>query len=181
MRRLLIALALAAVTACASGPRSTLQPLRDAAASVEAGSSDARALALAGWSALFDAGDPARAAQLADRAIEQAPTDPWARFLRADLARRSLDPAAEADEFLRLIEGAPAHPLAMVAAGRLAGSAHRSPDLDAVLAGRVAPLLDDPRVRGELRTRLRGLLRIVHLGESAAAAVVVVEVARRTS
>jgi len=175
MRRLLTALALVAVTACASAPRSSLEPLRAAAASAEAGSSDPQTLALAGWSALFDGADPARAAQLAERAIEQAPADPWARLLRAELARRDLEPRAEVDELLRLIEGAPAHPLAMVAAGRLPGFARRSPDLDADIVGRVGPLLEDARVGGELRARLRGVMRVVHLGESVAAAAPFVE------
>lgn len=170
MRRLLTALALAAMTACASAPRSTLEPLREAAARVEAGSSDASTLALAGWNALVDSADPARARKLADRAIEQAPADPWARLLRAELARRDLDPRAEVGELLELVERSPRHPLAMVAAGRLAGFTHRSPDLDSTIVGRVAPLLEREGVAGELRTRLRGVLRIARLGESVEAA-----------
>jgi len=161
MRRLLALLAVLAATSCAGAPRPTLEPLREAARSAAGGSSEASTLALAGWHALFEGGDAERAQALADRAVEAAPADPWARFLRADLAGRRLDPNGESEELLALIEGAPRHPLAVVAAGRLVRFTRRSPDLDALLEQRVVALLDDGRVAGEARTRLRGVLRVM--------------------
>ncbi|WP_373046428.1 tetratricopeptide repeat protein [Vulgatibacter sp.] len=170
MRRLLVLVAVLTATACASGPRATLEPLREAAASVEGGSQEASALALAGWHALFDGGDAKRAAALADRAVQEQPGDPWARFLRADLARRRLDPKGEAEELLTLVERAPGHPLAMVAAGRLAVFARRSPAIDGMLETRLGALLEKDRVAGEVRARVRGALRVLRGGDGVQAA-----------
>lgn len=170
MRRILIAvlaaLSTASATACATGGHASLA---DAASAVERGSEDGRTLALAGWHAWAIRGDAAAAEKLAARAAKEAPDDPWASFLQAELARRSLDPKAEVDALFRTVERNPQHPLALVAAGRLPLLARGDAKLDAILEKRSARLLDS-HPPGELASRLRAVLRIVQLGRGLDAA-----------
>lgn len=164
MRRLVL-LSVLVAAACASPQGPTLDPLRAASDRAAAGRQDAHALALAGWYALFDGGDAARAESLAARAVSTDPTEPWARLLRGSLAMRRLDPVGEAEEMIALLQGAPSHPLAVVAAGRLERSVGHSPALDQTIEAAVRPLLDGP-TQPEARDRLRSVLQHLASGAS---------------
>jgi len=156
---------------CAGGQRPPLEALSAAARKVDQGGGDGRELALAAWNAWLVRGDADRMEALAERALREDAAEPWAWLAFAEVAKRRLDPAGEVAALGRLIEGAPAHPLAAVAAGRLAALSRRSIELDdeieriagerlAATAGPGAGRRLDP----EASDRLRSALRHIHTG-----------------
>lgn len=158
----IFAVCLAAIwfAACASGPKAPLETLEDATGAVARGKDDGRTLALAGWHAFLVRGDAAEASRLLDRAFADK-EDPWAFFLGAELASRSLDTKREAALWMGLLRSAPNHALAPVAAGRLTRLVGSDPELDRSIDALSGQLLEK-RVPGELAARLRGLLRQTH-------------------
>ncbi len=107
---------------------------------------------------------------LARRAIEVAPGDPWARLALAEGAQRSLDREGEIGALAELIERAPRHPLAAVAASRLAAMTRISTVLDAAIESRVERLLARGDLDPEAAARLRAALRFVRAGRGIAVA-----------
>jgi hypothetical protein len=79
--------------------------------------------------------------------------DPWARYGSALLARRRLDDAGEVSHLVALVAGAPAHPLALVAARRLGDLAELSPPLARAVEAGLAPVQE--RLRGVASARAR--------------------------
>ena len=139
-RTALLGLALA-LLACATARGPLDRPEGDAAAR----SASPRALARAGLDALLLNNDAATAARRLEAAAAKDREDPWAHLGNALLARRQLDDAREVSELVALVEGAPRHPLAALAARRLGDLAGRSPPLaHAVEAGlsRAQPRLE---------------------------------------
>lgn len=114
--------------------------------------------------------DPQGARARADGAVKRRPRDPWARLAAALVARRGLDPAAEASHLAALVAGGPRHPLAPIALRRLAELAERSPELAAEVERAVAPLA--PRLAGlaAYRGRVARIVAAEALGDHAAAA-----------
>src|SRR5690606_10037495 len=92
-------------------------------------------------------------------ALPAARAVPWRTLLGAELAGRRLNPAADLEAWLAILEGAPDQPVAIVAAGRLDRFDDRSPELADRLRAAATALLADPRVVGEVRVRVRGALR----------------------
>ena len=138
-----------ALGACA-GARA---PLDLPAGDASAGRAPARDLARAGLDAYVLRNDPATASRRVGAALRRDGRDPWARYGAALLARRGLDDAGEASHLLALVAGAPEHPLAVVAARRLADLAEVSPPLaEAVEAGLAAA---QERLRGLAAARAR--------------------------
>jgi hypothetical protein len=110
----------------------------------------------------------------AGRALEDAvrgdPADPWARWGAAALARRGLDEAGEAGELVALVQGAPDHPLAAVAARRLGELAEVAPPLAEAVQKALAAA--QPRLAGmtAFRARAARAAAAVARGDEAAAA-----------
>jgi hypothetical protein len=96
-------------------------------------------------------GDPAAAAER----FRRRPDDPWARAGAAALARRGIDPAAEAGHLVALVRVAPAHPLAIVALRRLAELAEVSPERAREVDVALAELLRAGRLSGLAAYRAR--------------------------
>lgn len=156
---LIALLSLAAfVASCATGPRPPLSRLEEAAARIEGGGSDGRALALAAWSEWLVNSDPERLEALALRAASREPADPWAHLALAEGARRRLDARTESEALLTLISQTPSHPLASVAAGRLGSLLGNSVSLDRLLEEEAARLLEGRALDPEAAWRLRELL-----------------------
>ncbi|HUK65800.1 MAG TPA: tetratricopeptide repeat protein [Anaeromyxobacteraceae bacterium] len=123
MRIARLAALLVALCGCASAPR---PPSPEHAAPA---SPAARAEGRAGFEAYLVKNDPAAASRLFEEALKDDPGEPVARYGAALLARRRLDASAEVAHLAALIELAPAHPLAAVAARRLGELAELSPPL----------------------------------------------------
>jgi len=160
LRRLGLAwLSVLLLASCASGPRPPLETLADAARAARGGGGSARERALAAWHAWIVDADTARMESLADGALAKDDADPWARLALAESARRRLDPHAEARELAALIRGAPSHPLAAVAARRLASLTALSTSLDREIEAAASELLAsrglDPDAAAKLRAALR--------------------------
>jgi predicted Zn-dependent protease len=120
--RLPSALLLLALGACA-GVRAP-RDLSDA----ELSSAAPRQVAAAGWGRLLR-NDAARAGKLFAEAARRDGADPWARLGLGWLARRALDDEEEVRQLVALVQGAPGHPLAGVAARRLGELAEAAPAL----------------------------------------------------
>ncbi len=120
-----LAAALSILAACAGAPIALDRPEGDAAAA----HASARELARAGFHAYVTRNDAATAARRFEEAVRRDDRDPWARLGAAFLARRRLDDAAEAKALVMLVDGAPSHPLAAVAARRLGELAGLAPPL----------------------------------------------------
>jgi hypothetical protein len=152
------ALVLLALSACA-GPRRAPGDLPDA----RLASAAPREIAVAGWARLVR-NDAARAAKLLAEAARRDGADPWARLGLSWLARRGLDDEEEVRQLAALVQRAPDHPLAGVAARRLGELAEESPPLaEAIQAGLEAPLASG-RLSGLAALRAR-----VALAEAAGA------------
>src|SRR4030095_7917922 len=115
MRRVLLALVLA-LCACAHVPPSPTAVLDEAAGRAKDAGAPARTVALAGFHALLVENQPERARALAQDALRRDASDPYGLALEEVLARRDGHPEAALDAALRLVRGAPKHPLATVAA-----------------------------------------------------------------
>lgn len=110
------AFALTALTAC---PRRVVPPteaLEEAARKADAGSTRARVLALAGFHALWLEGDVEKARARFDAAVVADAAEPWALYGQLHLAQRAEQAGRALTIALDLIERAPTHPLASVAA-----------------------------------------------------------------
>lgn len=132
--RLPSALLLLLLGACAGarGPRD----LGDA----ELSGAAPREIAAAGWGRLLR-NDAARAGSLFAEAARRDGADAWARLGLGWLARRAVDDEEEVRQLVALVQGAPGHPLAGVAARRLGELAERAPALaEAIEAGLEQPL-----------------------------------------
>jgi len=147
LRAPLLLLAAAGLAACAGAQRPELSD----AELLEAGT---RELARAGWERLLRnrAGD---AAPLFARALAADRAEPWALHGQAALARRGLDDGAEAEALLLLLERAPGHDLAPLAARRVGELAERSPALASAVAGRLGALLGKGALSGLAASRAR--------------------------
>ncbi len=151
-RRALLALPLLLGAACAAASRSPLERGAERAASARASAPE---LAAAGFHAWLHGNDPGAARARFTEALKRDPRDPWARLGSAMLAQRGLDEEGEADHLLALAAGAPSHPLAAVAARRLAELAPASPSAgDAIEAG-LRALLADGKLQGLAAYRAR--------------------------
>ncbi|GEJ59503.1 hypothetical protein [Anaeromyxobacter diazotrophicus] len=157
---------LLALAACATARGPLDRPEGDAAAR----GASARALAQAGLDALLLRNDAATAARRIEAAEARDGADPWARLGGALLARRQLDDAGEATELVALVEGAPRHPLATVAARRLADLAGRAPALARKIEEGLARA--QPRLEGgtAFRARAARAAALAALGERGRAA-----------
>jgi len=160
LRRFLLAwLPVVLLASCAGGPRPPLEILADAARAAREGGGTAREQALAGWHAWMVDADAARLESLAQSALARDPSEPWARLALAEAARRRLDPYGETRELAVLIRGAPSHPLATVAARRLASIATLATVLDREIEGVAAELLGEPGLGPDAAAMLRAALR----------------------
>jgi len=138
---LLAAVALAAAALACAAPAALDRP------GPPAHDASARELAVAGLKAYVVRNDAVTAASRFGEATRKDPREPWARYGAALLARRGLDDAAEVKDLVALVEAAPSHPLAPVAARRLGELAERAP----ALARAVEEGLSRAQARGELR------------------------------
>lgn len=135
------AVALFTFTAC---PRRVVPPtyaLTEAARLAEAGDADARELALAGFHALLLEADVDKAKARFDAAVAADAAEPWALYGQLHLARRAEKPDRALTAALDLIERAPAHPLAAVAARAVLDVSTDAKALDDDIARRVPSLL----------------------------------------
>jgi len=114
MRRL-FPLALLAL-ACAHAPPSPTRVLDEAAGRAKDADAPPRVVALAAFHALLVDNQPERAGTLAAEALRRDPAEPYALTLQMLLARRDGHPEGSLDAALRLVRGAPRHPLATAAA-----------------------------------------------------------------
>jgi hypothetical protein len=128
--------------------------------------------ALAALDALVVRSDAAGAAALASRHLARAPGDPLARLAAALLARRGLDPAAEAGHLVALAASAPGHPLALVALRRLGELADESPAIAGAIEDGLAPPLAAGALSGvaAYRARVARIAAAEALGEHGRAA-----------
>ena len=83
------------------------------------------------------------------------PVDPWGRAGAAALARRGIDPAAEAGHLIALVRVAPDHPLSLVALRRLAELVEVSPERAREVDAALADLLRAGRLAGLAAYRAR--------------------------
>ena len=113
------------------------------------------ALAGGGFRDWMELGDPGAASARFAAALQKDPADPWARLGAAALARRSLDDEGEAAHLLALMSGSPRHPLAPVAARRLADLAEWSPPLSRAVEAGLEPLLAAGKLGGAAAYRAR--------------------------
>ncbi|HZJ55096.1 MAG TPA: hypothetical protein VFD38_13225, partial [Myxococcaceae bacterium] len=130
MRRVLSALVLA-LCACAHVPPSPTAVLDEAAGRAKDAGATPRTVALAGFHALLVENQPERARSLAQDALRRDAAEPYALALEEVLARRDGHPEAALDAALRLVLGAPRHPLATVAARQIQEMAGLASSLDA--------------------------------------------------
>jgi len=144
---------------CAGGPRPPLETLADAARAARDGGGSARERALAAWHAWMVGADAERLESLARSALGKDPGEPWARLALAESAKRRLDPHAEARELAALIRGAPSHPLAPVAARKLASLATISTSLDREIEAAATELLGAKGLAPDAAAKLRAALR----------------------
>jgi len=151
-RHALLALPILLGAACATAGRSPLERGAERARSPGAGAPE---LAAAGWHAWLHGNDPGTAGTRFAAALKRDPRDPWARLGSAMLARRDLDDEGEAGHLVALAAGAPRHPLAAVAARRLAELAGASPTLGDAVGSGLAPLLAGGKLQGLAAYRAR--------------------------
>jgi hypothetical protein len=144
-------LLLAALAGCAAARVPLDRPEGDAGAA----RASARELALAGLRAYVVRNDAATAVRRLEEATRRDGRDPWARYGAALLARRRLDDAAEVSQWTALVDRAPAHPLALVAARRLMDLAERAPPLAQAVEAGLAPAQE--RLRGLAAIRVRSV------------------------
>ncbi|HEY1908199.1 MAG TPA: hypothetical protein VGG91_19270, partial [Myxococcaceae bacterium] len=130
MRRLLPVLVLA-LCACAHVPPSPTATLDEAAGRAKDAGAPARTVALAGFHAFLVENQPGRARTLAEDALHRDPGEPYALTLVQVLALREGHPEVALDAALRLVQSAPKHPLATVAARQIQESAGLASSLDA--------------------------------------------------
>ena len=130
MRRLPTFLVLA-LCACAHAPPPPTAVLDDAAGRARDASAPPRTVALAAFHALLVENQAERARSLAEDALRREPGEPYALTLQAVLARRDGHPEAALDAALRLVQAAPTHPLATVAAREIQELAGLAGSLDA--------------------------------------------------
>jgi len=112
-----------------------------------------RELVRAGFDAYLVKNDPATASRRFEEALKADPGEPAARYGAALLARRRLDAQAEVEELLALLERAPDHPLAAVAARRLGELAETSPAMAEEVERGLGPAVS--RARGLVAARIR--------------------------
>ena len=155
MSRLLRPAAAAALASLLAACATTGSPLERGAARAGSAGAPASALAAAGFHDWLHRGDAASAATRFAAAVERDGRDPWARLGASLTARRQLDDEAEAGHLLALLAGAPGHPLAPVAARRLADLAGRSPALAGLVERELGGLLDTGRLAGFAAFRAR--------------------------
>jgi tetratricopeptide (TPR) repeat protein len=124
----------------------------------------------AGWSFLLD-GQPAPARAAADLGLAQAEADdrPLWRYLRANIARRSSDPATALTDYEALLSEAPDHELAPSAALEAAviAAAAAQPERALALADRI---IADPERGASARWIRAAALRSLGRADEAAAA-----------
>ncbi|HEU4384498.1 MAG TPA: hypothetical protein VFR85_13510 [Anaeromyxobacteraceae bacterium] len=130
-------------------------PLERGAARATAAGAPASALAAAGFHDWLHRGDAASAAARFAAALDRDGRDPWARLGASLSAQRVLDEPGEAAQLLALLAGAPAHPLAPVAARRLVDLASRSPAIAGQVERDLGALLDQGRLAGFAAFRAR--------------------------
>lgn len=114
-RAVLIVSALTLVSACARRVPPATETLESAAARAE-GTTNAHTLALAGFHALLLEGDAKKAQARFDAAVASDAGEPWALLGQVLLAQRAQQPQRALTAALDLVERAPEHPLAAVAA-----------------------------------------------------------------
>ena len=164
MRRVLSALVLA-LCACAHAPPSPTAVLDEAAGRAKDAAAPARTVALAGFHALLVENQPERARTLAQDALRRNADEPYALALQELLARRDGHPEAALDAALRLVHGAPKHPLATVAARQVHEMAGLAASLDARILTEVPRALN-AGAEGETALLLRlALAQLQFLGD----------------
>jgi tetratricopeptide (TPR) repeat protein len=129
MRRLLL-LAPLALFACAHGPPSPTRQLDEAVVHAADSSAPARTVALAAFRALLVENQPEKARRLSDEALRRDPAEAYALALQMALAQRDGHPEGALDAALRLVRGAPRHPLSAAAARTIQDLAGTAASLD---------------------------------------------------
>lgn len=134
-------LALCALTACPRRLSPPTEVLEEAARKAEGGATSADTLAFAGFHALLLEGDLDKARARFDAAVAADAAEPWALYGQLHLALRAEKWDRVTAIALDLIERAPKHPLASVAARLLLDTAGDANATDDELARRVPGLL----------------------------------------
>lgn len=135
---LLVALSL---SACVRRSAPPTEALEQAAQRVGPGA-DANTLALAGFHALLLEGDAAKATTLFDDAVAKHDGEPWALAGQLFLAQRVMSPGKALAASLALLEKAPKHPLAPVAARVVLDTAGLSLETSRLVRERAPKLLE---------------------------------------
>jgi hypothetical protein len=151
-----------ALTACARRLAPPTEALEDAARKADAGSQRARVLALAGFHALWLDGDAEKARARFDAAVTADAAEPWGLYGQLQLAQRAAQSPRALAVALDLIERAPAHPLASVAARVVLDVAGDAKATDDVIARRVPALLS-AGTPGDTAHLLRSALSVLAL------------------
>jgi tetratricopeptide (TPR) repeat protein len=161
MRRSLVP-ALIALFACAHAPPSSTRPLDEAVLHAADSSAPARTVALAAFHALLVENQPEKARRLSEDALRRDPAEPYALALQMALAHRDGHPENELDAALRLVKGAPRHPLSAMGARRVQDLAGTAASLDERILAEVPQALNSG-LSGEGSVLLRSTLAQLQL------------------
>ncbi|HEY3587768.1 MAG TPA: hypothetical protein VGK85_11475, partial [Myxococcaceae bacterium] len=165
MRRLVPALVLA-LCACAHVPPSPTAVLDEAAGQARNADAPARTVSLAAFHALLVENQPERARALTQDALRRDANEPYALAMEELLAGRDGHPEAALDAALHLVQAAPRHPLATVAARQIHDAAGLASSLDTRILTE-APRALDAGAAGETALLLRlALANLQFLHES---------------
>jgi tetratricopeptide (TPR) repeat protein len=129
-------------TGCAHLSFTRSDVLAEAATSVASGGGSPRAQALAGFHALLLEGKTEHGAALFAHALAGNPKEPWGLYGQILLAEQAALPQRVLALALELVDHAPRHPLAAVAARLVLSIAGSARSTDAVIQHRVPKLLD---------------------------------------
>lgn len=148
------ALTLLVSSACVHRLADPLWALEGASRAVAAGSTEASALALAGFRALLVDGDAALAGARFDEALARDEAEPWALYGKGLLAAQRAHPELVLDHTLELLERVRRHPLKVVAARQVLELTGQAKSFDEAVRARVPAILE-----GELPADAAHLLR----------------------
>jgi tetratricopeptide (TPR) repeat protein len=164
------ALALAACRPSVVGPAGRLSGAERLAELERAASAAGASPAVVGQAAAATwlvTGDPKRARVLADRALAADAAEPWSLLVRMLDARETFDHRGSARAAVALLRGAPASPLAELAATRLYALSQGTPSVDAILVDGLSGLsAGSLGLTGRAAARAREALVAVHDGRN---------------
>ncbi len=161
---------------CVRRAGNPLWVLDGAARSVANGSADAIERSLAGFRALLVDGDAAKARELFEASLTQAPGEPWALYGKMTLATQAAHPERALAAALELLEHPTSHPLKVVAARLALDLAGQASAFDAAITLH-APRILATELPADAAHLFRAALMNVHLGagDSAAQATVLAD------